>query len=91
MSDNNSGGGGGCFVVPLVAWTLLIGGVLYFGYGWESEEAVRAGFKWALGLVCGLPLVLIVGLVLLVIFAKVGNEWTRWSNRRARKRWDDIE
>ncbi|KKN03271.1 hypothetical protein LCGC14_1109370 [marine sediment metagenome] len=90
MSDNNGGGGAGC-VVTLVAWTALIGGVLYFGYGWEFDVAVQTGFKWALGVVCGLPIAILAGLAAIVVWGNIAGEWTRWSNRRARKRYEDIE
>ena len=88
MSDSNSGGGGGCILVPIGALGFVIFVILWAGYDWDAKEAAWTGLWGGVGVVCGLPLLFIIGLfglaALLYAISSVSYAWNR------KKRWKDV-
>lgn len=88
MSDSSSGGGSGCATV-IVTWTAIVAFVLYFGYGYAAEDAIWTGASWVVGVLCGLPLLILALLALGLLAVKTFSAWDAFWDTRARRRWDD--
>jgi hypothetical protein len=61
--SKNENGGGGCFLVPVAAITIVLGVALWAGFGWDPKDAAITGLQWGFGLVCCLAPTVVAGLL----------------------------
>jgi uncharacterized membrane protein len=73
LSEEKSGGRGGCFLIPVAAITVVLGVILWAFFGWEAKDAAATGLQAGFGLVCGLPIALITfAAIVMVIGVAIG-------------------